>query len=184
MRNKKLMALPLLLVISLSFTGYAFASWTDTINISGTVTTATLNLTYIYVGSPDERSSDPYNIATTTVTPQGDLTGDIDTITLTVNNAFPGYKARVYVEIKNIGTINAKFIGFQLDSNPVSYDPEGIGWIDTKAGIVFTAHDSYGELLYVGGVQHNYTLDIEVTESATSGTTTPFTVGIVFEQGV
>jgi hypothetical protein len=183
MLNKKMLTLPMLLVIGLSFTGYAFASWIDTLSVSGTLTTAALNLTFSYVSNPDELASDPLDATTATVTPKGALTGDVDTITLTINDAFPGYKVKVSVDVKNVGTIPAKFCGFQLDSNPVGYNSV-TGWTDTKAGIIFTAHDSLGEILYPGGVSHSYTLELEVTNDVESGTTTTFTIGVVFEQGV
>jgi hypothetical protein len=92
MRSKKLMALPMLLIFALSLTGYAFANWTETLTINGSVTTATLDLTFKYIGPVDELGTDPYNVATTTLVPSGMTTGTVHLVTMTVNNAYPSYK--------------------------------------------------------------------------------------------
>lgn len=184
MRSKKLMALPVLLIFALSVAGYAFANWTETLTINGSVTTATLDLTFKYIGPVDELGTDPYNVATTTLDPSGMTTGTVHLVTMIVNNAYLGYKVLFTFQIKNIGTIPAKFVGFNLNSGPTSYSNAN-GWSASLAGgeLTFQAFDGEGEMMPVGG-SHTYSLELDVTTAAQSGTTYTFTVGVVFEQGV
>jgi hypothetical protein len=49
--------------------------------------------------------------------------------------------------------------------------------------LTFQAFNGEGEMVPVGG-SHTYSLELDVTTAAQSGTTYTFTVGVVFEQGV
>lgn len=183
MRNKQLLALPLILVMTLSLTGIAFASWTDTLTFNGSVTTARLNLRVSAV-YPAIEENDPLNAGSVSVTPVGSFGGssNVQTITLTVENAYPGYNASVAIRVQNTGTIPAKFVGFKLNDNPISYS-ESLGWTDSLGTIDFQGWDSEGLELPVGAT-HSYTLSLKVTGEASPDTDYTLTVGIVFEQGV
>jgi hypothetical protein len=180
MPNKQMLALPLILVMTLSLTGIAFASWTETLNFTGSVTTARLNLRVSNVFPPIE--VDPIGVGSVSVDPVGSLGGNVKTITLTVENAYPGYSATVAITVENTGTIPAHFVGFKLNDNPASYS-KSLGWKDSLGAIDFQGWDSEGLELPVGAT-HSYTLTLTVTGEASPDTDYTFTVGIVFEQGV
>jgi hypothetical protein len=178
MRNKKLMALPLLVIFALSVTGYAFANWTKTLTINGTVETATLDLTFSYVSLVTE--TDPYDVGTTELDPSGYTTGTVHNVMMTVNNAYPGYKARISFDITNIGTIPAELVGFNLNSGPTAIP---LSASLSGGTVTFHVSNGAGETLGVGDT-HTYQLTLEVTTAAEPDATYSFTVGIVFEQGV
>lgn len=176
-----MLALPLILVMTLSFTGIAFASWTETLTFTGSVTTARLNLRVSTVYGAIEEN-DPLDVGSVSVTPVGSLGGNVQTISLTVENAYPGYSASVAIRVQNTGDIPARFVGFKLNDNPISYS-ETLGWTDSLGTIDFQGWDSEGEMLPVSST-HSYSLTLTVTGEAQPDTDYTFTVGIVFEQGV
>lgn len=171
------------IVIAMSIVGLAYSSWTEQIAVNSTVNTATLNLTFYFVGEPTEY--DPLNAATATVNPKGELTGDIDVLTLTVTNAYPTYKVTMFFRIKNIGTIPAKFKGFFLNGEQASYSQTIGGWAASLPGgeITFQGYDGEGEILGTNAIR-TFSVTIEVTENAQPNTTYNLVIGLMFEQSV
>jgi len=111
----------LVLVLALASVGVAFAAWTDTITISGSVTTGELDWEIVDGSStqkpdaPDwncfwnletgRRFADPEgkNVATTTVTHV-----DKDTMNVVIDNAYPYYFDHIAFEGHGLGTIPFK----------------------------------------------------------------------------
>jgi hypothetical protein len=182
LQTKKLVTIPVLLVIALTLIGYAVANWTATLSITGTVTTATLDLKFSLVYIPTE--TDPLGVGSAIIEPVGSTTGDINTITLTVQNAYPSYTVTVGFQIENIGTISAEFIGFSLNGGPAAYD-DVTGWSASLPGgtMNFRASDSEGEMVPIGATR-TYSISLQVTNDAKFGETYAFTIGAVFKQGV
>jgi hypothetical protein len=90
----------------------------------------------------------------------------------------------VSFRIKNIGTIPAKFVGFNLNGGSPTYD-DTLGWSASLPGdtITFQGWDSEGQMVPIGAM-HIYSVSLQVTGNATFGETYAFTIGVVFEQGV
>lgn len=104
------------LVISISSAGVSVAAWHDGTQIMGTVTTGSIKPLFTNVYVVDQSPND----SSCTVFPE--IKTDDKTMTLTVNNAHPGYQAQLRYEITNKGSV------------PVRYVPEESA--DYESGIV------------------------------------------------
>jgi predicted ribosomally synthesized peptide with SipW-like signal peptide len=127
---KRLGLLFLVLVIALGGIGAAFAAWTDTLTITGTVNTGSLDLdvtgvssTFVYkvIGVPDELvrhygpgSTDPNPpaggtlIASAIATDTSNPTGDVDSVNFAFDNLFPCIAFTVDAKFTYTGTIPAR----------------------------------------------------------------------------
>lgn len=121
MRNIKLVVLPMLVMLGLLATGFAYAHWSETLYISGTVTTSELDWEFVKnsfmckdIGL--DWTCDPYTMAdvrqldknvgsTTGVLSDSDADGDNDTLTITIDNAYPCYYNELSVKVHNNGII-------------------------------------------------------------------------------
>jgi len=180
---KKRMLHPLfsVILIAMSLTVMSYASWTETLTINNVVNTATVNLTFYFVSYPIE--FDPLNAATSNVNPCGYVTGDVDVITLTVENAYPGYEVMIFFQVKNIGTLPVKFLGFSLNGMPASYGQEEWKASLPNGEITIWGYNGEGEVLPINAIR-TYSVKLKVTENALQGTDYALTIGILFEQYV
>lgn len=120
MRNPKLLAVPMVLMLGLLTTGFAYALWSETLYISGSVATAELDWEFVpnsFASVKDiglDWTCDPYTMAdvrpldkdvgsTTGVLSDSDGDTDLDTLTLTINNAYPSYYNEISVKVHNNG---------------------------------------------------------------------------------
>jgi len=168
-----------IILIAMSLMVMSYAGWTETLTINNTVNTATVNLTFYFVSYPIE--FDPLDAATSNVNPCGYITGDVDSITLTVENAYPGFEVMIIFQVKNIGTLPAKFLGFSLNGVPASYGPEGWKASLPNGEITIEGYNGEGEVLPINAIR-TYSVKLKVTEDALQGTNYAFTIGILFEQ--
>lgn len=126
-KNKKILFGPMLLVIALLVAGYAYADWTQTIFIEGDVETGIFCFEFVAASYFDHESltpenydmtCDPYTMDnvglivpnkdvayTTGILSDEDVDGCLDTLTVTVHNAFPCYYNEISVKVHNCGTI-------------------------------------------------------------------------------
>ena len=112
MRKSTLTAL--ILVLVLAITGVAYAAWTANVTINGTVNTGTFKLEFGDNPSSNDSgtSNDPgysANVAQTEVTREADNLS----LTVTVNNAYPGYHATITYTLKNAGSVPLKVTSVQ-----------------------------------------------------------------------
>jgi hypothetical protein len=157
-------SIALILLIALSTLGLAYGAWSDQLNINGTVTTGTFNVSmdYIYYD---------YDVAGCTAA----LSADGKTLTVTVANAYPGYHCGGGVSIRNLGTVPAKINGLVEVSNTVPAAFRG------GAGLVFM--NNPGVLAAgttAGGVMWDFT--IPATETGHEGESYTFSYAFLAEQ--
>lgn len=122
-RLSKVSVLFLALVLALGGIGAAFASWTDTLTISGDVTTGVLEWE-IVPGSQSQKTDDPdwncffdlnggsrvqvdKDVATTTVVIED--TTHPHSMTVTLDNAYPYYYDHIAFQVHGLGTIPLRF---------------------------------------------------------------------------
>ncbi|NQT31568.1 MAG: hypothetical protein HQ588_04465 [Deltaproteobacteria bacterium] len=132
---KRIGVLALALVIALGSLGVAYAAWTDSVYIEGTVYTGTLDIdivgvssTFVYkVPGADDTGfgpetvvhyvygkTDPYPpsvgtlIASAVTDDTSTVSGDVDSATMTFSGLFPGIDFWADVELMYLGTIPAK----------------------------------------------------------------------------
>ncbi len=106
--KKKIMALFAVLVMALAVAGTAYAAWTSSVQINGTATVGTLDLRW-YSFSVDSETSPSATITSSY--------SDTDhTISITLHNVYPGYRANLTLQTKNYGTLPLNFDTFQMTS--------------------------------------------------------------------
>lgn len=133
---KKIGLLILALVVALGGLGAGYAMWSDEINIEGRVGTAEVCLTWDPRTTPGlDNGVDPRfpeapdyvrywnkDVASTTVSGYG-----TDTLTITINNAYPGYYNDIELEYTNCGTIPVRLHDFVIVPDGFTIDPD-IDW--------------------------------------------------------
>ncbi len=141
MKKSKVLAAALIgAVVSM---GAGYAAWNDTLNITSTVSTGTLDVDFVtQSGAPIFQDS---NALAGKDGATGTVVADENSATITLQNLYPGAIATITLPIKNNGTIPAKDGSFHFDGQPdwlkVSPNPadqaSAINPGDTK-NVVFT----------------------------------------------
>lgn len=155
----KMAALFASLMIALAVLGFAYAYWNETLTIAGTVETGELDVKFSSATCTDNEGGIDVGTCTVSTTDQ--------TMTVTIENAYPSYECTVTFTIDNTGTIPAKVTATDIPTvAELSITLEGL---------------SVGQVISKdGGV--SATLKIHVTGTAAEGSTYTFTVTIVFGQ--
>ncbi len=121
--KKRSKILAIILVLAFALTGVGYAWWTDTLYINGTVTTGTLDVSFV-----SEDGCHPFaqhypsieykdipgfpldnDLVEVDIYPEGD-----DKYIVTINKLYPGAKIRLDVKQQNVGTVPAKFANAEL----------------------------------------------------------------------
>jgi hypothetical protein len=151
-------SIALILLIALSTLGLAYGAWTDTLNINGTVQTGTFEVQFTNLWWSDTNCS--YVMDSTN-----------HTLTITANNAYPGFWCEVSVEVKNTGSIPVKIL-------PVAVTTSGPDYWDVYP--YYTSATTLQPGQTGAGTAINFT--IPMTETGNEGTTSTVTVTIQAEQ--
>lgn len=178
MKNMKLALLPMLLVLGLLMSGLAYAHWTQTIYVDGSVSSGILEVK-VTSASHDDYGIDPgydKDVGST------EVTFTDNRITVTIENAYPCYHVYVHFTVQNTGTIPVHFKGFGPSENFI-YDPILQEWHASLFGGALTvwAWDSENEQIHPGG-HKDYTIWIHVEQIAEQDHTYEFTVEQYFDQ--
>lgn len=96
---KKVKFIALAVVLMLGLIGGAYAGWSESFEISADVQAADWEVVFDNLDSPDE-SENPHDLAELEVTEPDD-----QTISINVDNAFPGYEVTGTVDLKNYSSI-------------------------------------------------------------------------------
>ena len=121
---RKIVLISLALILALGSLGVGYAMWSDTVTISGPVTTGTLNLSFDEVEpsycvewyydesgnlQPGEfMGKNVGNATATRLFPEQDSVTDktgYETLQIVVNNAYPGYFVATHFLLHNIGSV-------------------------------------------------------------------------------
>ena len=125
MHGKKIVVMPLMLILALGISGVAFAHWSDMVYIEGTVEMGSLTLAFDYVEPPS--CTEYYRNPDTGVLVPGEWlgkeVGDVgcrydglvedphsgkigyETLYVEVTNAYPQYIVHTFFKLHNIGTV-------------------------------------------------------------------------------
>jgi len=163
--------------------GTALAAWTESLLVNVTVNTGKVDVSIISQGTyfrDNEKLGEDYGTCSVSISSDG------NSATVTINNAYPGYKAEVYLKVKNVGTIPVKLDGWSSthDPNALSVDlhnpdsdPD-----DPSAVIDPSAVTNPGPKVINPGGTHTYKLSIEVLDGAAPNSKYEFTVTLTFIQ--
>ncbi len=156
---KKVGVVFLALLVGLGLAAATYAYWSDSLSISGTVSTGNLDVQFADSSASD--NEDAYDVASVTCEILDEKTAKI-----TVDNAYPGYEATCSFDVENTGTIPAKIKDTSVN-NPNTEISVDYSWSGLDANNV----------LAVGGTA---TLDVvtTVTEDAAEDSTYTYTISI------
>lgn len=103
---RKFGAMFVVLLVALGLVGATYAVWTDTVKVSGTVSTGTFDVKFTDV------ECDEVNYATI------DAYVDDDNAVVNIQNAYPGLKVSCTFTVENAGTVPAKAISVSPTTTP------------------------------------------------------------------
>ena len=121
-----MIAIPIIVMITLSIAGLAYAHWTDLIKINGIVNTGTLNIGFVDVLCADKEYKEdlPKDVADCDCWLDEKVT-DVHTnktgykkLWVNITNAYPSYYCEVTFVLANLGTIPGVFKNFTLTGTP------------------------------------------------------------------
>jgi len=171
MQKKKFMLLSTSLILALMLVGFAYAHWSKTITINGSVDTGIVDLIILRAQDDDNGIDPDYNkdVADTTVQidPQ-----DPEKLIVTITNAYPSYHVYIDLTVRNVGTIPVKLKEFITDApncitvqiwNGIGEQIDPYSWGGTP--------DKY---------QKDYTMYVHVEQCAEKGATYTFTIELVY----
>jgi len=160
MMKKRLLVLCMIMAFAL--TGAAYAAWNDSLVINGSVGTGKLNTIFTCATATDNEQGCA-KVATTTTSISSP---DKKTLTVTINNAYPGYKATVKYTVKNDGTVPVKL-------NAITPNVPAVLTVNNTAAAGITL---------AKGESKEFTLTHEVGDSALQNQTYTYTVKLNFTQ--
>jgi hypothetical protein len=103
MDTKKIAATFAILIIALGIAGFAYSMWSDTLVLNGTIKTGNVDVEWSFNGAlTNGVKGNGYVVATMT----GGIVGD--TLTVTINNTFPGLSGWLEIDVHNKGSIPVK----------------------------------------------------------------------------
>ena len=116
MRNTKTLVLPMVVMLGLLSTGFAYAHWSETLYISGSIATGELDWEFTFATAEDDQlGENDWNCGDNFVPPPWRVDKDVGmttatitdphTVTLTLTNVYPSYWTSVSVYAHNCGTI-------------------------------------------------------------------------------
>ena len=168
-------SIALILLIALATLGLAYGSWTDQLNINGTVGTGTFDVRmdslYMDFAAPGCDAA---------------ISADGKTLTVTIANAYPGYSCAGGVSIKNVGTVPAKINGLVQVTNTVpaafTTTPPGLVYMTDATGNVVPAGGSFtlNAGITGGGVMWNFAMP--ASETGHEGETFSFSYTFMAQQ--
>lgn len=106
MNSRKMLITAITIAIMLLGTGYAY--WTETLTISNTVSTGYLDVKFIDADAWDFDDSETFHHRSNLVIAHKTIAADGRSISLTVDNLYPGSGASLDFLVENTGTIPAK----------------------------------------------------------------------------
>ena len=106
---KKVKYIALILVLALGLIGGAYAAWTDQLVVAGTVATGDIDVVFTSAESndsgdtldPASPADDEKDVGSTEVS----LSDDGKTMTVTIENAYPGYVSQIDYAVTNNGSV-------------------------------------------------------------------------------
>jgi len=198
MRNKKTAMLSVLSILALSMMGFAYALWSETLTISGSVATGEVNWEFVPMYNFADHGidwlgdcswhlwlSDKDVGGPTILLPvDTDGDGDMDTLQVTLNNAYPQYFENIGFHVKILGTVpiivdNIVIEGtvYRLPPQTIFLDLDDDGLDDIK--ILWGNH--IGSQLHPGDIAE-VSFYILVLQEAPQGASLTFTITLTAVQ--
>ncbi|MEM3618047.1 MAG: hypothetical protein QXK47_03105 [Candidatus Bathyarchaeia archaeon] len=104
--KSKMIGLFVVVMTALIVAGFAYAHWTETLVLEGTVETGELDLTWsCECWDNDDELKDVGDV-------ECNITGD--TLTITISNVYPCYEVMGTIDINNTGTVPAVLVKFHM----------------------------------------------------------------------
>jgi len=175
MDTKKIAATFAVLMLALGIAGYAYAHWSDTLWLKGTVTTGKFGLQWTFDATlPSENTKLGYGpVANLTWKFVDDANGIHKGIVITLDNVYPCLNVTGHIDIKNIGTIPAGYV--DSESNMTVNPDSAKEWVDIYEATPF------GDITQIEpGEDAGYNFIIHFNEATLQGATATVEINLVF----
>lgn len=200
MRNTKLLAWPMVLMLGLLSTGVAYAHWSQMLYIEGSVASGSLDWEFTDVSAEDDVLGElDYNCRDNFEGPPplkwrvdkdvGRTTAiitDSHTITVTLTNVYPSYWTEVSVYAHNTGTIPLIIDNVIINGNVLRKSPTSVVGLDLSSDglndIEIWWGDGFGTQLEHCERSPEMSFWIHVLQDAPQGATLSFTIELVAVQ--
>jgi predicted ribosomally synthesized peptide with SipW-like signal peptide len=147
---KKVKYIALILVLALGLIGGAYAAWTDQLQVNGTVATGDIDVVFTSAVSNDPAGTDdpaspeddPKDVGVTEVS----LSEDGKTMTVTIDNAYPGYVSEIDYAVTNNGSVPVRLQNKTIDVT--SGDPAALE-VDNGCLRCWLEENGFPRLLWV-----------------------------------
>jgi hypothetical protein len=170
MKKNKMMTIPIVLIITLAFTGIAYAHWFDQVHIKGVVESGSLNLAFVY-GEPPQ-TSEFYEDETGLLIPGEYLGKDVGsiqahyedletdcrtaeqgyrTLIIDIDCAYPCYRGHTTFIPDNIGTIPVNICKYNITGEKLRKADDSkvcdLVYIPTDPDVPYTGdlYEDYGD---------------------------------------
>ncbi|WP_290725287.1 SipW-dependent-type signal peptide-containing protein [Archaeoglobus sp.] len=146
------------MLVALGLVGATYAYWEDSLSITGTVGTGTLEVIFNSTATSSD-NEETYDVGSV----QCEVADDGKSATVTITNAYPGYQANCTFTIENTGTIPAKIKAINNDAtDPLTVVVDGL-----NAGDVIETSKTFNVVTTVGqnaaeDTPYSYTITIDV----------------------
>lgn len=107
-----------ILILALGTMGMAYGVWTETLFINGDIKAGNFDVVFTAV----ETTHSDGGLSTCTSV----KSTDNHTLTITMDNVYPGFSCKVYANVMNTGTIPANLTGF-IDTTTPGLAVDGVG---------------------------------------------------------
>lgn len=159
---KKVKLISMVMLLSFVLMGAAFAVWSESLTVGGTVNTGYLDTVFTTAAVDGDNEAGLLDVAATTVT---SITDPVKVIDVTIDNGYPGYVSHVTYTVTNNGTIPVALTEVIAGDTGITVDS------DLPPGHVLT-----------DGQSVDVTLTTTVLDNAQQDTTYHFTVTITATQ--
>lgn len=178
--HRHLYTVLLILLLSLGTVGIAYGQWTDTLVISGSVTTGELDVDWIDYICNNDINPNPATIRT-------ELVDENDTIKVMVENGYPGYAGNCMADSQVLGSLPTyiKDIDFTPGTNLTNcttvYDQEKGSFTALCDQLWVKWTNGLNERFSVGSGEGS-TLRFSIFDGARQSTDYGFTITYLYEQ--
>lgn len=153
----------MMMMMALAVLGVGYAWWTEQLTATGAIQTGSID---VRMENTTVEEGDPLSVATCS----GTVSADGKTLTVTIDNAYPGYTCGLNFGLTNYGTVPAKITGLKRPNSTTEYNINAAGELSLREGLN-------------PAISKSASIAIEILEGAAQSTNYRFDFSMEIAQG-